>query len=112
MASVKIASDKIAIRAKQRVAKIAIFCVKQIETRLRFHKVALKVVFEGINIWGCLFHLGQNSYRKIVEIGYKGMYSNDNEFRELAGCFPALSVLPIEDVTEVFEVLIDEDIDE
>ena len=28
------------------------------------------------------------------------------------GCFPALSALPIEDVTEVFEALIDEDIDE
>ena len=36
---------------------------------------ALKEEFNGITLWGCLFHLSQNSYRKIVEIGYKVTYA-------------------------------------
>ena len=73
---------------------------------------ALKEIFTNITIWGCLFHLCQNVYKKIVELGFKVQYSNDNAFRELIGCFPALSALPEEDIVEVFEALIDEDVDE
>ena len=43
---------------------------------------ALQEEFNGITLWGCFFHLSQNSYRKIVEIGYKVTYANDSEFHE------------------------------
>ena len=49
--------------------------------------------FDGITIWGCLFHLSQNSFRKIIELGFKVQYSNGNDFSQLIGCFPALSAL-------------------
>ena len=56
--------------------------------------------------------MSQNVYKKIVELGYKIEYSNDSEFRQLVRCFPALSALPVEDVIDVYEALIDTDIDE
>ena len=51
-------------------------------------------------------------FKKVVELGYKIEYSNDTEFRQLIGWFPALSALPIEVVIKVFEALVDLDIDE
>ena len=72
----------------------------------------MREAFDGIKIWGCLFHLSQNVFKKVVELGYKIEYSNDTEFRQLIGWFPALSALPIEVVIKVFEALVDLDIDE
>ena len=34
----------------------------------------------GVESKGCLFHLSQNIYRKIVELGYKVRYLTDSEF--------------------------------
>ena len=76
------------------------------------HINALKEAFPGIDIWGCLFHLSQNIYRKVLELGYKRQYSVDSKFRELIGCFSALAALPEEDVIVVFEAIIELDVDE
>ena len=42
---------------------------------------------------------------KIVELGYKTKYNEDANFRQVIKCFPALAFLPVDQVTDGFEVL-------
>ena len=65
--------------------------------------------FPEASVKACLFHLGQSMYRKIVDLGLKQQYHQDNEFSLLVRCFSALAFLPTEDVIEGFEVLTDDD---
>jgi hypothetical protein len=70
---------------------------------------AWKKVFPHCELTACLFHLSQSLFRKIVEIGFKVRYSTDDEFSLKMRCFSALAFLPVQDVTEAFEDLTDDD---
>ncbi|XP_068205394.1 uncharacterized protein [Palaemon carinicauda] len=73
----------------------------------------IKGIFPDAIVSGCFFHFCQANYRKIVELGFKVRYHNDNEFCLKIRCFSSLAFLPIEDVPTGFEELSeDEDIPE
>ena len=57
----------------------------------------------------CLFHLSQNVYRQVCEIGFKERYQQDNELSIKIRCFSALAFLPPNDVIHGFEELVDDD---
>ena len=58
-------------------------------------------VFPSASISCCLFHLSQNVYRKVCEIGFKERYHHDNEFSIKIRCFSALAFFPPNDVIDV-----------
>ena len=70
---------------------------------------AFSNTFPGTNISFCLFHLGQNLYRHIVAEGFKVRYHEDDIFSLKMRCFIALAFLPINQVADAFEELIDDD---
>ena len=57
----------------------------------------------------CLFHLSQSVFRKITDLGLKEKYNKDSEFCLKIRCFSALAFLPVEDVEEAYEDLIDDE---
>jgi hypothetical protein len=63
-------------------------------------------VFDTTHITCCLFHLAQNVYRQIVNIGLKEKYHRNDEFALQIRCFPALSLLPVDDVITGFVALV------
>ncbi|XP_068222846.1 uncharacterized protein [Palaemon carinicauda] len=65
--------------------------------------------FHNSPIVACLFYLGQYIFRKIVDLGLKEKYNKHSEFCLKVRCFSALAFLPIEDVEEAYEELIDDD---
>lgn len=64
---------------------------------------AIKCAFPDTDVGGCFFHFCQANYRKIVDLGFKVWYLNDNEFCLKIRCFSALAFLPIGDVPTGFE---------
>ena len=70
---------------------------------------ALREEFPHAQISLCLFHLSQSIFRKTTELGHKVRYSNDEEFRHLIRCLPALAMIPKEDVFQAFNELCDDD---
>lgn len=58
----------------------------------------------------CLFHLGQNVYRRAQEEGFQRKYANPNDssIRDTARMLFALAVLPSEDIEDRFKELEDE----
>lgn len=72
---------------------------------------AFTKVFPDATTTGCLFHLSQNIYRKVIDMGEKVRYQNDVEFNTKVKCFTALAFLPPADVVDGFvELTDDEDI--
>ena len=61
--------------------------------------------FTGSTSVGCLFHFCQTIYRKICQLGYKVLYSNDGSFATKIKMFCALAFLPPEEVIDTFEDL-------
>ena len=51
---------------------------------------------------GCFFHLGQNLYRKICELGLKKQYDDDETLRNFVKKIICLSLVPKDKVAEVF----------
>ena len=70
---------------------------------------AIQNIFPSVSISGCLFHLCQSIYRKIMELGCKEQYNNDESFSLKCWCLSALAFLPSVDVIDGFEQLIDND---
>ena len=54
---------------------------------------------------GRFFHLGQSVYRKVKELGLSGKYLADEGCRLRAKTLAALAFLPIEEVTEGYELI-------
>ena len=71
---------------------------------------ALREEFPRARISLCLFHLSQSIFRKAAELGHKVQYSNDEKFRHLIRCLPALAMIPEEDVFQAFNELCDDEI--
>ena len=65
--------------------------------------------FPNVSLSACLFHLSQSIYRKVVEIGFKERYHRDTEFSVKVKCFPALALLPTDDVVDGFDELADDE---
>jgi hypothetical protein len=57
---------------------------------------------------GCYFHLCQRVQRKVNDVGLKADYEADDEIRRFIRCLPALSHVPLADVTSAFDLLVQE----
>lgn len=61
--------------------------------------------FEQCSVTGCYFHLCQSVLRKVNELGLKTVYETDEELRIKVRCLPALAFVPIDYVSEAFDML-------
>lgn len=68
---------------------------------------AFRTAYPDARITGCYFHLCQSVIRKVNEVGLKTAYETDNEVRGYVRCLPALAFVPVEDVLEAFELLVE-----
>ena len=68
---------------------------------------AFQEKFPDARTTGCYFHLAQNVIRKVHEVGLKVEYETSNDVRIAVRCLAALSHVPVQDVTEAFELLSD-----
>lgn len=68
---------------------------------------SFRAMFPSAAVSGCYFHLSQSLIRKVMEVGLKTRYENDNSVREYIRCLSALAFVPPEDVVEAFELLVD-----
>ena len=64
---------------------------------------ACNIIFPETTLVGCLFHLGQNLWRKAQEFYFATAYRNDEDLRMRVKMIFALSFVPIQDVPEDFE---------
>ena len=65
--------------------------------------------FRNSDVASCLFHLSQNIYKQVIQIGLKHRYNNDDDFSLKVRRLSTLAFLPIDDVSEAFEELTDDD---
>jgi len=68
---------------------------------------AFERAFPNAEISGCYFHLCQSVVRKVNECGLKTDYETDDEIRGFVRCLPALSHVPVNDVIDAFEQLVE-----
>ena len=83
--------------------------------KMDFEKAAQNAfsnTFPETTISFCLFHLGQNVYRHIVVEGFKVRYHEDDIFSIKLRSFIALAFLPINEVADAFDELVDDDDDD
>ena len=66
---------------------------------------ATKVIYPNTNIYGCLFHLSKNIYRKVQENGLSNQYLNDQVFRTNIRMICALAFVATEDIEMCFTTL-------
>lgn len=66
---------------------------------------AARAVFPQTRIVGCLFHLGQNLWRKVQDLGLANQYAAVEEIRMQTKMLVALAFVPPEDVAEAFDEL-------
>ena len=67
---------------------------------------AIKAVFgDHVHIQGCFYHLTQNIWRKIQELGLAPFYRSDSSIKLFCGMIDALAFLPCEQVTDGMEYL-------
>lgn len=59
------------------------------------------------NVLACFFHLCQNIYRKVVDVGLKVQYADENDttVRDATRKICALAFVPVADVIRVFNLL-------
>lgn len=67
---------------------------------------AVGQAFPAAEIVGCLFHLGQNLWRKVQQLNLANAYKNDENFRTHVKMLLALSFVPPADVAAVFDELV------
>ena len=67
---------------------------------------AIKSVFgEHIKIQGCFYHLTQNTWRKVQDLGLAHSYKSSNSIKQFCGMIDALAFLPLDQVKEGMEYL-------
>ena len=66
---------------------------------------AFKAEFPASNVTCCYFHLAQAIIRKVGEVGLKVRFETEEEFQMLVKSLPALSFIPVDELTERFEQL-------
>lgn len=68
---------------------------------------ALRSVFPNASFRGCLFHMSQCVWRKIQALGKSVRYANDSDFALQVRMLPALAFVPLMDVIDVFDELVE-----
>ena len=63
---------------------------------------AFKYHFPTIEVSGCFFHFGQSLFRKIVEIGLKKQYQEDDDLKKFVKKIISLALVPKDHVQDVF----------
>ncbi|CAB4439709.1 unnamed protein product [Rhizophagus irregularis] len=66
---------------------------------------AIRAEFQGVQNKGCHFHLSQNIYRKVQELGLTVQYGTDETFSLLIRHIPALAFLPHNNIPSAFDEL-------
>lgn len=69
---------------------------------------AFREAYSTAEITGCYFHLCQSVVRKVQEAGLKQEYESDDEVRGFVRCLPALSHVPVTDVSDAFDMLVEQ----
>lgn len=75
-----------------------------------FEKASLNAcatVFPGALLAGCFFHLGQSLWRKVQECHLAEAYRDDDDVRVHVKMLLALSFVPVADVAEAFDELVE-----
>lgn len=67
--------------------------------------IAIQKVFPNASIHGCNFHLGQNLWRHVQQVGLQARYSDDPDFAHNLRLVFALAFIPIDDVADAFSDL-------
>lgn len=96
-----------------------IFTLKQIQPALNptdvtldFEKAVMNVIaesFPNAEIHGCNFHLCQNVWRHVQEVGLQTIYASDDEFAQNIKMLTALAYVPVDRVIEAFDELMGTD---
>ncbi|KAM7304446.1 uncharacterized protein ISCGN_014346 [Ixodes scapularis] len=68
---------------------------------------AIKAMASSARIRGCFFHLSQSVYREVCSSGLQSRYNADEEFAVKMRMQPALAFLPISDIPEAFQDLVE-----
>jgi len=68
----------------------------------------IKSHFPEAQIHGCFFHLCQSVWRKVQSMGFENRYKTDEQFREKIKMVTALAFVPVADVTEKFDSLMEQ----
>lgn len=66
---------------------------------------AFREKFHSCRVTGCYFHLSQAVLRKVIELGMRSDYDENDELRGMIRCLPALAYVREEDVVDSFELL-------
>ena len=69
---------------------------------------AAKLEFPGIKVKGCFFHFCQAIYKKLVELGLKTLYSTNSDVKMWVEKLMALSLVPLDQIEDGLEYLLDE----
>ena len=68
-------------------------------------KKAYEQVFSGIVVKGCLFHFGQSLFRMFCSLGLKSYYIEKKEVQDWFKAIFCLSLIPIPNVDQEFDLL-------
>ena len=66
---------------------------------------AVRGEYPKSNVYGCLFHLSKNVYKKVQANGLAELYLNDQVFRKNIRMVCALAFVPIPDIQRSFNAL-------
>lgn len=69
---------------------------------------AARVTFPSSTLHGCLFHFNQSLWRYAVNLGLKTPFADrtNNQIRQAIQCLMALPFVPLEDVLETFDLIV------
>ncbi|XP_055335056.1 uncharacterized protein LOC129586080 [Paramacrobiotus metropolitanus] len=67
---------------------------------------AFRRIFRKTTVQGCLFHFGQNVYKRILKYGFSERYISDLQFNTQCKMLLALAFVPVDDVVKVYETFI------
>lgn len=75
-----------------------------------FEKAAMTAFstnYPAATVTGCYFHLTQSIQRKVQEVGMKVAYEQDDALRISVRCLAALAFVPVRDVADAFDLVIE-----
>jgi len=74
-----------------------------------FEKAAINSVTatlgQQMRVQGCFYHLTQNTWRKIQELGLSVSYRNNAEFKHFCGMLDGLAFLPVSEIAAGLQFL-------
>ena len=76
---------------------------------LSFYQASFMKVFPMAVVEYCFFHFGQSLHRAVIRCGFKTRYETDRVFSSTIRAFGALAFLPVSEVENAFEELIEQE---